>query len=120
MVRINLLYSNLKIFHWNIHACYAGFPPILSEINIVGVILKNTIATFTVEWNTLNQKGGFSIQVMPFPVSLQLPPVSLSQVSSTNITLLYDINYTLTIEATNCAGPSKTHLNLMRGRTKVS
>lgn len=94
---------------------FTDSPPSVPYFEIVRVVNGNANSTLTVEWSITNGMEEFSIQVLPIPLYIKRPPVANTDIFSTNVTLLYNINYTLTINLSNCAGLNKAELTLFQG-----
>ena len=90
-------------------------PPVISDEDIADVVYEGNSLKVTLHFTITNRRAAPTLEVSPPAVSIG----SLLNVSSstftTDITLLYNINYTLTITASNCAGSGRQHINFLRG-----
>ena len=90
-------------------------PPVISGEHIADVVYEGNSLKVTLQFTITNRKATPTLEVSPQAVFLG----SLQNVSSstftTDITLHYNINYTLTITASNCAGSGRQHINFLRG-----
>ena len=89
-------------------------PPVISDEDIVDVVYERNSLKVTLQFTITNRRAAPTLEVSPPAVSIG----SLQNASSTfttDITLHYNINYTLTITASNCAGSGRQHINFLRG-----
>ena len=89
-------------------------PPVISDEDIADVVYEGNFLKVTLQFTITNRRATPTLEVSPPAVSLG----SLQNASSTftaDITLHYNINYTLTITASNCAGSGRQHINFLRG-----
>ena len=98
-----------------IYVSLLAAPPVISGEDIAEVTYEAITLRLTLQFTNPNSRAALTLGVSPPAVSLG----SLQNASSSNftadITLHYNINYTLTITASNCAGSEMQHINFLRG-----
>ncbi len=89
-------------------------PLLPSGFNITGEVYTVTNLTVTFEWDEPQGSGPqaivdtYTITIAPEPLSPSGIDMLPNSPQSLNVTLDYNINYTATITAVNCAGESET------------
>ena len=89
--------------------------PVVTDVNSAEVIYDANSLRQTLQFTIINGSGTPTVNVSPPAASLGSLQNTSSSTFSADITLLYNINYTLTITASNCAGQGMHHINFLRG-----
>ena len=74
----------------------------------------------TLQFTITNRRTAPTLEVSPPAVSLGSVQNASSSTFTPDITLHYNINYSLTITASNCAGSDRQHINFLRGTFHVT
>ena len=90
-------------------------PPVISDEDIVDVVYEENSLKVTLQFTITNRRADPTLEVSPPAVSLGSLQNASSSTFTAEITLHYNINYTLTITASNCAGAGMQHINFLRG-----
>ena len=102
----------LSVFEMDVSDISIAVPLIPSGFNITGVYFTVTNITVLFEWDEPQGSGpetivdDYIIDITPSPLS---PYSLIVQNSPLNVTLRYNVDYTTTITAVNCAGESPTY-----------
>ena len=99
------------------HKCLlpADSRPVVSVVGVVSVSNDTNTTTLTIEWNITNGVGGV-LTVAVDPVAPYTPLASgVGDTYSTNVTLLYNTNYSVEATATSCGGTNSSQISLLQG-----
>ena len=89
--------------------------PVISDEDIADVVYEGNYLKVTLQFTITNRRAAPTLEVSPLAVSLGSVQNASSSTFTVDITLHYNINYTLTITASNCAGSGRQHINFLRG-----
>ena len=90
-------------------------PPVISDEEIADVVYEGNSLKLTLQFTITNRRAAPSLEVSPPAFSLGSVQNASSSTFTADITLHYNINYTLIITASNCAGSVRQHINFLRG-----
>ena len=90
-------------------------PPVISDEDIADVVYEGNSLKVTLQFTITNRRAAPTLEVSPPAVSLGSVQNVSSSTFTADITLHYNINYSLTITASNCAGSGRQHINFLRG-----
>ena len=90
-------------------------PPVVSVVGVVSVANDTSTTTLAIEWTIANGVGGV-LTVAVDPVAPYTPLASgAGNTYSTNVTLLYNTNYSVEATATSCGGTNSSQISLLQG-----
>ena len=90
-------------------------PPVISDEDIADVVYEGNSLKVTLQFTITNRRAAPTLEVSPPAVSIGSLQNASSSTFTADITLHYNINYTLIITACNCAGSGRQHINFLRG-----
>ena len=90
-------------------------PPVISGEDIADVVYDGNSLKVTLQFTITNRRAPPTLEVSPHAVSIGSVQNASSSTFTADITLNYNINYTLTITASNCAGSGRQHIHFLRG-----
>ena len=90
-------------------------PPAISDEDIADVVYEGNSLKVTLQFSITNRRATPTLEVSPPAVSLGSVQNASFSTFTADITLHYNINYTLTIRASNCAGSGRQYINFLRG-----
>ena len=90
-------------------------PPVISDEDIADVVYEGNSLKVTLQFTITNRRAAPTLEVSPPALSLGSLQNASSSTFTADISLHYNINYTLTITASNCAGSRRQHINFLRG-----
>ena len=76
-------------------------PPTPQQLNISDYYNDTNTSTVTIQWENMERSATYLINI-----SLDSPPTQSTNSTAINITLSYNIEYRVTVQASNCRGNS--------------